>query len=257
MRTPFLLLLLISVTARAGLPVPPAGPTPPPKVGGEYKSLHLYTSPEPAASGGLHLISPIPLECALAVPQSDQQNVYQATLGPDHKDITFPNIPISKYDVVFVTKDHFYEGISLNRDENSLSPDDLKAIDIICTRSVPFFDVKRTDMVKGTPGDNGHATALVQWMRIHGRLLNQNADEMIGHEIRSLRLVFLADVGPGWQVTATRELLRTDAFPDMTKGFFGVTYVDALNGIRVTDSVKDVGPVDISGTPVSAPAPSP
>jgi hypothetical protein len=81
---------------------------------------------------------------------------------------------------------------------------------------------------------------------------------MIGHQIRSLRLAFLADVGPGWQVTATREILRTDVFPNMPKGLLPVTYVDALNGIRVTDSVKDIGPVDLSaGAPVSTGVPSP
>ena len=76
-------------------------------------------------------------------------------------------------------------------------------------------------------------------MRFGGRLLNQNGDEMTGHQIRSLRLGKLSDVGPGWQVTATRELIRTDVFPEMPKGFLPVTYADSLTGIRVTDSVKD------------------
>lgn len=256
MRVALSLLLCGTFSLHAGLPIPPAGPTPSPKVGGEYKSSGLYTSPEPAAPGGLHLVSPVPLEFAFAIPESNQEHVYKATLGSDQKDLTFWNIPISKYDLVLVTKDHFYEGISLNRDENSLSDTDLKAIEEIFSRSVPFMNVKRTEVVKGTPGDNGHATALVQWMRIGGNLLNQNGDLMVGHSIRSLRLAFLADVGPGWQVTGTREIIRTDVFPDMPKGFFGVTYVDALNGIRVVDTVKDIGAVDISaGTPVSAPSP--
>jgi len=249
------LLFLLCATAHAGLPVPPADPSPSPTIGGEYKSTLLYTSPEPTAPGGLHLVSSLPLEFALAIPQSNQEHVYKAAIGPDHKDISFSGLPVSKYDLVLVTKTHFYEGISLNRDDNSLSPDDLAAIDQILSRSVPFFDVKRTELVKGTPGDSGQATAIVQWMRIHGRLLNQNADEMTGHQIRTLRLAFLADVGPGWQVTATREILRTDVFPDMPRGFLSVTCVDALNGIRITDSVKDIGPVDLSaGTPLSAPS---
>jgi len=158
--------------------------------------------------------------------------------------------------LLLVTRDHFYEGLSLNRGENSLSARDLQSIEEIFSRSVPFFNVKRTELVNGTPGDGGKATALVQWMRIGGNLLNQNADLMVGHQIRSLRLAFLADVGPGWQVTATRELIRTDVFPNMVKGFLPVSHVPALNGIRVTDSVKDLGPVNLfSGVPVSAPSP--
>ena len=249
MRIALCLLACAVLSARAnqtgpdGLPqpvIPEAHP------GGEYKSLLLYTSPAPEATGGMHVVSPIPLEMAIAISESNQEHVYRAVLGPDKMDITFSNLPVSKYDLVLITKDYFYEGISLNRDENSLTDTDRAAIEEIFSRSVPFLNVKRTEAVKGTPGDDGHATALVQWMRVGGNLLNQNADLLTGHEIRSLRLAFLSDVGPGWQVTATRELLRTDVFPDMLKGFIPVLYSDDLNGIRVVDTVKNVGTVNLS-----------
>ncbi len=252
-----LLLCCAALPTRAGQVVHQIG-TPAPSVGGEYKSLLLYTPPDPSATGGLRLISPVPVEFAFAIPQSNQEHVYKATLGPDQKQIAFMNLPVSRYDLLLVTKDHFYEGISLNRDENSLTPNDLASIEEIFSRSVPFMNVKRTEVVKGTPGDDGRGAALVQWMRIGGNLLNQNDDLMVGHSIRSLRLAFLADVGPGWQVTGTRELLRTDVFPNMVKGFLGVTYVDDLNGIRVVDSVKDIGPVNLAtGTRISDPVAKP
>ena len=256
MRLAFILALLFGracVSALAG-----ASDMPPPngQIGGEYKSTLLYTSPAPEAHGGLRLVCSIPLEFAFAIPESNQEHVYKGVPGADQREVSFSNIPVSRYDLLLVTKDHFYEGISLNRDENSLTGQDLKSIEEIFSRSVPFFNVKRTEMVKGTPGDNGRAAALVQWMRIGGNLLNQNADLLAGHQIRSLRLAFLADVGPGWQVTATRELIRTDVFPGMPKGFLPVTYVDVLNGVRVTDSVKDMGAVNLSaGRAVSAASP--
>jgi hypothetical protein len=257
MRLALVLLGCATLSAIGGQVVHKIG-TPAPSVGGEYKSLLLYTPPDPSATGGLHLVSPVPLEFAFAIPESNQEHVYKAKLGPDQKQVSFANIPVSLYDLVLVTTDHFYEGISLNRDENSLAPEDLASIEEIFSRSVPFMNIKRTEIVKGTPGDNGRATALVQWMRIGGNLLNQNDDLMVGHSIRSLRLAFLADVGPGWQVTGTREIIRTDVFPNMTKGFLGVTYVDDLNGIRVTDSVKDIGAVNLSGgTAVSDSSPDP
>jgi hypothetical protein len=232
--------------------------TPAPSVGNEYKSLLLYTPPDPSATGGLRLVSPVPLEFAFAIPESNQEHVYKGTIAGDQKEVSFANLPISLYDLLLVTRDHFYEGISLNRDENSLTPKDLSSIEEIFSRSIPFMNVKRTETVKGAPGDDGRATALVQWMRIGGNLLNQNDDLMVGHQIRSLRLAFLADVGPGWQVTGTRELLRTDVFPDMPRGLLGVTHVDDLNGVRVVDSVKDLGPVNLSGgTQVSDSNPEP
>ncbi len=254
-----------TLPAHAGLVVQKVG-TPPPKVGGEYKSSLLYTPPDPSATGGIRLVSSDPLEFAFAIPESDQEHVYKATLGSDHKQVSFSGLPISRYDLVLVTTEQFYEGITLNRDENSLTPKDIAAMEEVFSRSVPFMNVKRIEIVKGTPGDNGHATAIVQWMRIGGNLLNQNGDLMVGHSIRSLRLAFLADVGPGWQVTGTREIIRTDVFPDMPKGFFGTTYMDVLNGVRVVDSVKDIGAVKLSGgtavsprvaEPATTPPPTP
>ena len=250
MRLASFLFLCAALSLRADPPL--IAPSATPRMGDEYQSAALYTPPDPAVGGGLHMISPVPLQIALAIPESNQEHVYRATLGSDGKDVSFSHIPVSMYDLVLITGDHFYEGISLNRDENSLTDTDLKAIEEIFSRSVPFFNVKRTEAVKGTPGDNGQATALVQWTRTGDNLLNQNGDHLVGHQIRSLRLAFLADVGPGWQVTATREILRTAVFPDMTKGFLPIIYVDALNGIRVTDSVKDIGTVTLSaGSPLN------
>lgn len=250
-----LLMGCMTATGLGGIPVPQQG-TPQPSVGGEYKANLLYTPPDPSATGGMHLKSSLPLVFACAVPESNQEHVYKGTLSADGKDVTFSGLPVARYDVMLVTADHYYEGFSLNRDEDSLASSDKDSIEEIFSRSVPFFDQKETEIVKGTPGDNGRAAALVQWMRVGGNLLNQNGNLMAGHQIRTVRLAFLADVGPGWEVTATRELMRTDVFPDMRHGFLPVSQVDSLNGIRVVDSVKDVGLVDLSaGVPLrKAPA---
>lgn len=245
MKLPLLLTLLLAVSARAGLPLPAASPSPP-TIGGEYKANLLYTAPDPSNTGGLTLVSPVPLVIALAVPQSNQEHVYKATLSPDATRASFANLPISMYDLVLAAKDRIYEGITLNRDENSLANTDLDSIEEIFSRSVPFFNQKHTERIRGTPGDDGKAAAIVQWMRNGGNLMNQNGDLMTGHEIRSIRIAFLADVGPGWQVTATRELIRTDVFPGMPKGFLPVIYDDNLNAIRIVDTVKDIGPVTLS-----------
>ncbi|MGA3172263.1 MAG: hypothetical protein ABSE62_14755 [Chthoniobacteraceae bacterium] len=249
-------LLLLAVPLQAGLP---AGPRATPStVGGEYKSTLLYTPPDPSATGGLRFVSSQPLEFAFAVPENNQEHVYKGAIDAAKTGVSFSNLPVAMYDLVLAATGQFYEGVSLNRDENSLAPGDLAAIEEIFSRSVPFFNVKRTVVVKGTPGDQGQAAAIVQWMRIGGNLMNQNADLMVGHQIRSLRMAFLADVGVGWQVTATREIIRTDVFPkDMNKGMLPVSYVDALNGVRVVDSVKDVGAIDLSaGVPVDSSSPA-
>jgi hypothetical protein len=251
-----LLVLSAAFSARAGLPT--NTPTPGATFGGEYKSNLLYTPPDPSSTGGLHFVSSLPLDFAAAIPEGNQEHVYKGTISKDKTQVSFSNLPVARYDLLLMTADHFFEGISLNRDEDSLTPTDLASIEEIFSRSVPFMNIKRTEIVKGTPGDNGQATALVQWMRAGGNLLNQNGDLMVGHQIRSIRLAFLADVGAGWQVTATREILRTDVFPNMPPGFLAFTYVDALNSIRVVDSVKDIGTLDLStGTAISQPSAAP
>ena len=73
-------------------------------------------------------------------------------------------------------------------------------------------------------------------------ILNQNADEMKGYQIRSFKLVLLQDVGKvGWQMVETRELVRTEVAPGMRKGVLLQRYHPQLGGIRVTDAVKDLG----------------
>lgn len=208
------------------------------KFGGEYKSEGLYTAPDPAAQGGISLTSPCPVESAFAVPQSNQYHVYKGAIGPDKKEIKFTGLPVAKYDLALICADKIYEGFCLNRDDNDLTPGDIKFIELTIGQSIPFFDLKRVERLKGTTGKAGKSTAVLQEMRI-GAFLNQNGDIMKGHQLRSLKLAFCEDVGKaGWQLFQTREIIRTDVFPEMPHGLLPVKFVESLENIRVTDSVK-------------------
>ena len=61
-------------------------------------------------------------------------------------------------------------------------------------------------------------------------------------QIRSLRLALLEDVGPaGWHLVRTREIVRTEVVRADRKGVLPGRYSAKLGGIRVVETVKDLG----------------
>ena len=240
-------LLCAIVLCSAAHAAPTPAPTPP-KYGGEYKGTFLYTNPDPNAQGGIHFLVKEPVLGAYAIPEKEQTLVYKGVLNKDGTDVSFTQLPIAKYDLVLLFKSHIFEGVVLNRDENNLTDQDLQFISGIIMRSIPFFDLKKIHRIKGTTGTAGKAACVLQEVRTGktGWILNQNGDIMKDHQIRSIKLAFIEDVGKvGWQLATTRELIRTDVFPGEPKDLLGIDYLESLGGIRVTDSVKDLGTLSL------------
>ena len=241
--------LAVTSSIHAGLIKGPPAPPPPPKpgtkgFGDEYHGDALYTQPDPSASGGIRLISPVPLEGAFAIPQSNQYFVYKGTIEGSTQ-VSFSGLPVAKYDLVLIGKAKAFEGVVLHRDENDLSEKDLKFIEVTVKQNIPFFDLKHIHRIKGTRGKAGKAVALTQEIRTGrtGFIINQNYENMAGFQIRSIKLQFIEDVGvAGWQVLQTREIFRKSVHPEMVpKDIMPIEYSEKLGNIRVTDSVKDLG----------------
>jgi hypothetical protein len=68
-------------------------------------------------------------------------------------------------------------------------------------------------------------------------------------QLRSVRLLLLEDVGPGWQIALTREMLRLEVLGNDKKGVLPGSFHKKLNRIRVSDRVKDVGEMDLKNSP--------
>lgn len=219
-------------------------------VGGTYtdteQSSRLYTKPDPAATGGirLHIASrPGAPSGVFAVSQLDQTKVYRA--GVSGADASFTGLPVGKYDLVVVYDDAFFEGLTLHRAESTLTAGDEKLIEQIIKASVPFFDTKTVHRLAGQTGKDGIAACVLQDLRTRPVTL-QDYSVRSDIQIRSLKLARLAFVGaPGWQLVATREIMRVEVGPDMQKGVLPHRYVEALKGIRVADAVKDLGDVHL------------
>jgi hypothetical protein len=227
-------------------PTAPAGET-----SGTVQSTRLYTAPDPAAPGGLRatLSHPAtPLLQVFALPPADTAKVYKGAVTGDGRSFSFQGLPVDRYDLVLLYEDAVYEGLTLQRDDDTLTPRDRELIKTVINRAVPFFDTKAIHRSAGTTGSEGRARCFLQELRTR-LILNQNGDELKGYQIRSIKLAWLQDVGKvGWQLVGTREIVRDEVAPQERKGVLAHYYRPSLGGLRVTDTVKDLGPLNLQQT---------
>lgn len=224
---------------------------------GEYSGIktssRLYTTPDPKAGGGIRaeLTKPDrPIERVVAVSPDEPRK--KCFLGRVRKNrIEFTGLPPGKYDLVVFYADRLYEGLSLQRrsEQNSLTSSDRDKIDQTFRRAVPFFDEKEVHRLEGATGRAGKARALATYLRTGKTgttMVSGFSGDTFSGQLRSVRLVLLEDVGPGWQIAETRELFRKEVLGDDPKGMLRVDFRKKLNTIRVSDSIKDLGRIDLT-----------
>jgi hypothetical protein len=169
--------------------------------------------------------------------------VYRGTLTDAGRRFEFRGLPPARYDLVLATEDRVYEGLTLHRGEDSLTAEDRRMVDEIISRSEPFFNEKTIHRLEGATGKmTGEARAFCTFLRSKKSI--GFIDGVWRHEHRrSLKLVLLAQVGPGWQIHRTREIYTTMVAPG--RGHTEARYRRALRRVRVTDGVKDLGSLDL------------
>jgi hypothetical protein len=230
--------------AAVSLAVWPAAPAWAGEQTGTRQSTRLYTAPDPDAGGGIRarVMRPDkPLRQGFAVPSENPRRVYQGRVSSGGTHIVFEGLPVARYDLMLLYDDEFYEGFTLTRQPDTLSESDRESIAAAIMKSVPFFDTKQIHRCQGVTGRGGRAMCVLQELRT-GRILTQAATVMAGYQIRSIKLAMLEEVGPvGWQLARTREIVRTEVGPNDRKGLLGHRHSEQLSGIRVTDSVRDLG----------------
>jgi hypothetical protein len=213
---------------------------------GTVQSSRLYTSPDPAAAGGIRgrvSLTGTPLRHALAMPIDDPTRVYRGTVQGEGKEFVVQGLPTARYDLLLVFDDQVWEGFTLVRGDGSLTARDRQLIRDKLMVSTPFFDTKEIHRCEGTTGREGKARCVLQEMRTRPVTL-QDASVRADIQIRSLKLALLEDVGPaGWHLVRTREFLRQEVGGNERKGVLPVEHVPGLGGIRVIDAVKDIGDI--------------
>lgn len=261
----------------AGIKINPGNMSPYSKT---HVSINLYTKPSPDATGGLKgVITENPSEVlgVLAMPQKfpnvsalddveggnaaknarninkDMTNqVYLASLNSDNA-FSFDGLPAGKYDLLVLCENCFYEGLLLNREEHSLTDKDTAAIKAKILESNPFFNVKNQHRIEGQTGAYGKARILEQEVRTLPVTL-QSAEVLKHIQIRAIKLCLMESVGSSklgthWEMKKTREITRQEVGPPDTKGVIPGYFCKALQGIRVSSSVKDVGAIKLASDP--------
>ncbi len=207
----------------------------------------LYTSPDPAASGGITgtIAKPVrPILQVLAMPPDEPQLVYEGKVtGPTRQGFLFENLPMAKYDLFVIYENEFYEGLELTYEPDTLTEKDRQSISYIVNASDPFFNKKVIHRVAGTTGRGNVARCVVTQYRDGPGTVDQNYVDLKGVVRRTFKLIWLKDVGPGWQVVQKRDLYPVTIKPQYQNPVHHFT--EALSRIRVTDQVKNVGAIEL------------
>jgi len=211
---------------------------------GTRQSTQLYTPPEPSAGGGLRgtLVAAPPLRHVFAVPADDPKKVYKGAVDGEGKSFAFSGLPTARYDLLLVFDDEAREGFVLARDPSTLTAQDQAKIKEKLESSGPFFDTKVIHRCEGATGREGKARCVLQELRTRPVTL-QDGSVRSDIQIRSFKLALLEEVGIGWQLVRTRELLRQEVAAAERKGVLPVKHVPALGGLRVIDTIKDLGQI--------------
>ncbi len=239
-RTAFIRRTLAALAAGCG--IASAG-----SVTGTKQSTRLYTEPDPAATGGIAFTLPAtsePVEAAIAVPVMSREHAYNGQVAADGRSVRFTGLPVNRYDLVLVYDGRIVEGALLHRDASTLTDADRQKIKATVDRSIPFFDTKVIHRCEGTGGAEGRAAAVLQEVRTRPITL-QDASVRTDIQVRSLKLAFFEDVGPGWHMIRTRELIRQEVGPGDAKGVLAHVHDPQLQGIRVMDGIRDLGTLQL------------
>lgn len=246
----------------------------------------IYTASDPHASGGIRGVvagAPSDVLGVLAIPQrfpnvaalDDQpdgraaknlrfinteldQDVYLAMLGNDHV-FVFQGLPPGRYDLFVLCANCFYEGLLLSREEHTLTEADVASIRAKINESNPFFNVKNQHRIEGQTSSHGRARVLEQEVRTRPVTL-QSAEVLTHIQIRSIKLCFMESVGSArigahWEMKKTRELTRQEVGPPDTKGVLPGYFCRALQGIRVSSTLRDAGVIALSADEPPVPPP--
>lgn len=236
-----LILFALALTSGAAEPAPED-----PLVG----RSRLYTAPDPSNPGGIqgHILRPRqPIEQILAIPPDEPRLVYQGTIeGSDKQGFRFEGLPMRKYDLVIIYRNSFYEGLQLLRGESTLTDDDKAKIDTSIQKSEPYFPYKIIHRLEGETGRGNSARAICTYYLDRKSALLFNSHEggySRDDPRRTFKIVILKQVGPGWQIERSRDLFPIWATPGTLKPKH--EYRKQLSRIRVADSVKDLGTIDL------------
>jgi len=216
-------------------------------VGAPKERHRLYTPPDPSSAGGITgmIAKPAkPLLEVLAIPPDNPELVYEGQItGSNRQGFLFENLPMAKYDLFVIYENEFYEGLQLTYEPDTLTEKDRQSISYIVNASDPFFNKKVIHRVAGTTGRGNFARCVVTQYRDGPGTVSADYEDLKGISRRTFKLIWLKDVGVGWQVVQKRDLYPVTVAMNLLTPTHH--YAGVLSKIRVTDQVKNIGELEL------------
>ena len=177
---------------------------------------------------------------AIAV-ERDHTRVYLAQLEFNGTKFRFQNLPVGRFDLVWITHDHrVIEGLFLGATAE-LPDERAKYLAAAVAKADSFFN---RHVVHRTGIDAGVAWVFTERVR-DGQILRGSGEELNAC-LRRLEIIELREASDDWQMLRTRHLYREET-PRLKKiPFLTHEYLPALCGLRVAASCRDLGPIDVS-----------
>lgn len=211
-----------------------------------YTGKYLYTKPDASAGGGItaRIKGPNdPIAAVFALPPDEPRFCYRGEVtGDDRRGLLFEGLPVAKYDLFIVYDGKVYDGLTLQRGESDLTRQDRQLAEATVQKAEPFFDTKFLHRLEGKTGvKTGAARGIGTFLRTKP-MIDYAGNPYSDHR-QAYKLILFEHVGPGWQITRTREIFATFVKPGTRESRF--VYRRALGRIRVTDSMKDLGELNL------------
>lgn len=197
----------------------------------------IYTLADPAAAGGIEgRTLHAELTHAIAI-DHERLKVFRGDIEGGDKKFRFHGLPVGKYDLVLVTKDGaVYEGLDLGESPDKLPPASKKNIDVRVGKQEAFFNryiLHRAGIV----GDRCYA--FVERMRDNPTV--KQSGEKLNANVRRLEVITLDQASDDWQQIDSRHIYREPEKMTQHPPFLRHAFVAELGSIRVVDSVKQLG----------------
>ena len=205
------------------------------------QSGRIYTAPEAGATGGITGALPRgKLRYAMAV-DSERVKVFQGKIEAGSNRFRFEHLPVGKYDVVLVTNGHeMYEGLRLGADATGMGSGLRANLEKRIALADSFFNRYKIHRV-GLDGER----VLVFVERLRDRLILQQSGEKLDANLRRLEVIELEQAQDDWQMIQSRHLYREGEPIEKAPPFLQSVNVPGLSAVRVVDSVKNLGLIEL------------
>ena len=204
----------------------------------------IYTKPDPSATGGISGKAQVELIHAIAV-ERDRTRVFLADLSDAAKAFRFEHLPVGKYDLVLVAKNGTVtEGLELGDNASKLTETSMTNLKKRVRLADGFFNqhtILRMGVTALDESGDGVILALVERQRANNVL--KQSGERLDQMVRRLEIIELHQATDDWQMTGSRHLYREGEPIPKALQFNKDNHLPALSGIRVIDSIKDLGPI--------------